>query len=505
MTDSATTADSGAPSELLGHPRGLFTLFMTEMWERMSYYGMRAILILFMVSQMQDGGLAIDDVTATAIYGIYTAAVYLVALPGGWIADRLMGAQRAVLVGGITIMCGQFVLAMPGTNSFFLGLLLVILGTGLLKPNVSTIVGSLYSIDDDRRDSGFTIFYMGINLGGMLGPLVCGGLGQNPNYGWHWGFGAAGVGMLFGVIQFWMTRRHLGTAGLHPASSGDPAKDAISRRRGWIGLIIAMGILAAFVFTGLSGGINFDPVLISQKTTYVIIGMVAVYFIYVFAFGKLDSVEKKRVVVIIALFLGISMFWSGFEQAGSSLNLFADRYTKLDFGSINIYSSWFQSVNSLFIIVFAPFVAYMWIWLGKRNLHPSTPAKFGLGLILLGVGFSVMIVASKVVASGNQAMPTYLLLTYLFHTFGELFISPVGLSATTKLAPQRFLGQMMGIWFVGAALGNLIAGQVAGDFDPNNLAAFPGQYLQIVMFAVGAGLIFVVLSKPLRKLMGGIH
>jgi POT family proton-dependent oligopeptide transporter len=505
MTDTATTDDSAPTAELLGHPRGLFTLFMTEMWERMSYYGMRAILILFMVSQMQDGGLAIDDVTATAIYGIYTAAVYLVALPGGWIADRLMGAQRAVLAGGIAIMCGQFVLALPGTNSFFLGLLLVILGTGLLKPNVSTIVGSLYGIDDDRRDSGFTIFYMGINLGGMLGPLLCGGLGQNPDYGWHWGFGAAGVGMLFGVIQFWMTRHHLGSAGLHPVSSGDPAKDAQSRRRGWIGVIIGLGIVGAFVFAGLSGSVTYDPVLISQKTTYVIIGMVAAYFAYVFAFGKLDTVEKKRVIVIVALFLGISMFWSGFEQAGSSLNLFADRYTRLEFGSISIYSSWFQSVNSLFIIVFAPFFAYMWIWLGKRNLHPSTPAKFGLGLILLGVGFSVMILASSVVASGEQALPTYLLLTYLFHTFGELAISPVGLSATTKLAPKRFLGQMMGIWFVGAALGNLIAGQVAGDFDPDNLAAFPSQYLQIVIFAVGAGLIFLVLSKPLKKLMGGIH
>jgi POT family proton-dependent oligopeptide transporter len=505
MTDNATTANSGASKQIMGHPRGLATLFFTEMWERLSYYGMRAILILFMVSQMQDGGLAIDDVTATAIYGIYTAAVYLVALPGGWIADRLMGAQRAVLAGGIVIMSGHFVLAIPGTNSFFLGLLLVILGTGLLKPNVSTIVGSLYPDGDDRRDSGFTIFYMGINVGGMLGPLVCGGLGQNPDYGWHWGFGAAGVGMLFGVIQFWMTRHYLGTAGLHPASSGDEAKDAISRRRGWIGVAIGLALIFGFMIAGLSGAITYDPVLIAKQTTFVIIGMVAVYFAYVFAFGKLDSVEKKRVVVIIALFLGISMFWSGFEQAGSSMNLFADRYTKLDFGWINIYSSWLQSVNSLFIITFAPFFAYMWIWLAKHNLNPSTPAKFGLGLIFLGIGFSMMIIASTIVASGELAMPTWLLLTYLFHTFGELMISPVGLSATTKLAPKRFLGQMMGIWFVGAALGNLIAGQVAGDFDENNLAAFPGQYWQIVMTAVGAGIIFLVFSKPLKKLMGGIH
>ena len=505
MTDAATTADSAADKEIMGHPRGLATLFFTEMWERLSYYGMRAILILFMVDLMQNGGLEIDDLTATAIYGIYTAAVYLVALPGGWIADRLMGAQRAVLAGGIVIMSGHFVLAIPGQNAFFLGLLLVILGTGLLKPNVSTIVGSLYSIDDDRRDSGFTIFYMGINLGGLLGPLIVGGLGQNPDYGWHWGFGAAGVGMLFGVIQFWKTRRYLGTAGLYPESSGDDAADASFRRKGWIGVAVCMAILLYFVFAGLSGMMTYDPVEVSKKTTYVIFGAVTAYFAYVFAFGKLDPVERKRIIVIIILFLGISMFWSGFEQAGSSLNLFADRYTDLDFGWFTLYSSWFQSVNSIFIVLFAPFFAWMWIWLGKRNLNPSTPFKFGIGLIFLAIGFSMMIIASSIVASGQLAAPTWLILTYLFHTFGELAISPVGLSATSKLAPKRFLGQMMGIWFVGAALGNLIAGQIAGDFDENNLAAFPAQYWDIVMTTAGVGLIFLVFTKPVRKLMGGVH
>ena len=386
MTDA--TADSSAGREILGHPRGLATLFFTEMWERMSYYGMRAILILFMVDQMQSGGLQIDDVTATAIYGIYTAAVYLVALPGGWIADRLMGAQRAVLVGGVVIMSGHFVLAIPGLHSFFLGLLLVILGTGLLKPNVSTIVGSLYPVGDARRDSGFTIFYMGINMGGMLGPLVCGYLGQSPNFGWHWSFAAAGVGMLFGVIQFWYTKHYLGDAGLYPASSDDPAKDAAARKRGWIIVAAAMVVVAGFAFAGLSGIAQYDPVEISRVTTYVILGVVAAYFAYVFTFGKLDTVEKKRVVVIIVLFLGISMFWSGFELAGSSMNLFAERYTQLELGWITLYASWLQSFNSLFIIIFAPFFAWMWIALAKRNLNPSTPAKFGFGLILLAVGFA---------------------------------------------------------------------------------------------------------------------
>jgi POT family proton-dependent oligopeptide transporter len=505
MIETQEAADSSAGRTLFGHPRGLATLFFTEMWERLSYYGMRAILILFMVDQMQNGGLGIDDVTATAIYGIYTASVYLTALPGGWIADRLLGAQRAVLAGGIIIMSGHFVLAFPGYNTFYLGLLLVILGTGLLKPNVSTLVGSLYATGDDRRDSGFTIFYMGINVGGMLGPIVCGALGQNPNFGWHWGFAAAGVGMFFGVIQFWMTRQYLGSAGLEPSSSGDATRDRDFRRKGWIGVAAGMTILVAFVFGGLSGAIALDPVRISAASTYVIVGVVAVYFMYVYAFGHLDTVEKKRIAVIILLFLGISMFWSGFEQAGSSLNLFADRYTQLEFDWITIYSSWLQSLNSLFIVIFAPFFAWMWIWLGKRYLNPSTPVKFGLGLVLLAIGFMMMVIASTIVASGQLAMPTWLVLTYLFHTFGELAISPVGLSATTKLAPQRFVGQMMGIWFVGTALGNLIASQIAGDFDPNNLQAFPGQYWQIVLTTGGAGLLFLVLSKPIRKLMSGIH
>ena len=505
MTDLAATADGAADKQLMGHPRGLATLFFTEMWERLSYYGMRAILILFMVDQIQSGGLQIDDVTATAIYGIYTAAVYLVALPGGWIADRLLGAQRAVLVGGLIIMSGHFVLAIPGYNAFFLGLLLVILGTGLLKPNVSTIVGSLYPAGDDRRDSGFTIFYMGINLGGLLGPFIVGGLGQSENFGWHWGFGAAGVGMLFRVIQFWKTRHYLGTAGLYPETSGDEVKDAAFRKKAWIAIAVCMAGLAYMVVAGLTGKIQYDPVRISAAATYIILGAVGAYFAYIFAFGKLDKQERSHIIVILILFLGISMFWSGFEQAGSSLNLFADRYTQLEFSWFTIPSSWFQSVNSIFIVVFAPVFAWIWIWLGKRNLNPSTPLKFGFGLIMLGIGFSMMIFASRIVASGELAAPSWLLLTYLFHTFGELAISPVGLSATTKLAPKRYLGQMMGIWFVGAALGNLIAGQVAGDFDADNLQAFPGQYWNIVMTVGGAGIIFLVLSKPVKKLMGNVH
>jgi POT family proton-dependent oligopeptide transporter len=480
------------------------TLFFTEMWERLSYYGMRALLVLFMTDQIMNGGMELTDRSATAIYGVYTALVYVVALPGGWIADRLLGAQRAVFFGGIIIMCGHFVLAIPGTQAFFIGLLLVIAGTGLLKPNVSAIVGELYPQGDPRRDGGFSIFYMGINLGALLGPLVCGTLGQSPNYGWHWGFAAAGVGMAIGVTQYWFTKHHLGEAGLHASTSGDGDVDASKRRTGWRLVIIGVAAFSAFVWMAMSGRITLDPVNVSQQSTKIIVGMAVAFFAYVFIFGKLTSVEKKRTVALIVLLMGCSMFWSGFEQAGSSMNLFADRYTQLEFSWITIPSTWLQSVNSLFIITFAPVFAWLWVALARRNLNPSTPVKFGLGLILLAVGFLLMVGAATVVAGGDKAMPTWLIFTYLFHTFGELALSPVGLSVTTKLAPKRFVGQMMGMWFLASALGNLIAGQIAGEFDADNLAGFPDLFMQIVLTAGGAGIIMLLLAKPLKKLMSGV-
>ena len=503
MNSTVATAVA-AEHEVLGHPRGLITLFFAEMWERLSYYGMRALLVLFMTDQILRGGMALDDRTATAIYGIYTAAVYLVALPGGWIADRLLGAQRAVFFGGIIIMSGHFVLAVPSVYAFFLGLLLVVLGTGLLKPNVSAMVGELYAPGDPRRDGGFTIFYMGINVGAFLGPLVCGTLGQSPNFGWHYGFAAAGLGMLFGVVQFRMTRQYLGEAGLLPSSSGNAERDAAFRRKGWIAVAAGMLLVAAVVFLGMTGAVSFDPLAISRQTTYLILAMAVLYFGYLLFFARLENVERKRVVVLAVLFIGASMFWSGFEQAGSSLNIFADRHTVLEFESFTLLSTWFQSLNSAFIIIFAPIFAWMWVWLAKRNLNPSTPAKFAFGLVFLAIGFFMMVGASLIVADGDKALPTWLLFTYLFHTLGELALSPVGLSATTKLSPKRFVGQMMGVWFLATALGNLIAGQIAGDFDPNDLQAFPAQYWQIVLTTGGTGVILLLFTKPIKKLMGGV-
>lgn len=502
MSEAVAAAADAPPGDVLGHPRGLVTLFFTEMWERLSYYGMRALLVLFMTDQVMQGGMGLTDTTATAIYGIYTALVYLVALPGGWVADRLLGAQKSVFYGGSVIMCGHFVLAIPSADAFLIGLLLVVLGTGLLKPNASAVVGELYAPGDPRRDSGFSIFYMGINVGGVLGPLVCGTLAQSPQFGWHYGFAAAGVGMLFGVVQFYFTRHYLGEAGLYPYSSGDETRDAQSRRNGWRLVLAGMSALAVFVGLAIGGSIPLDPVAIARNSTAVIVGVTILFFAYVFVLGKLSADEKKRVSVFIVLIIGSAMFWSGFEQAGSSLNIFADRYTQLEFAGLTLLSTWFQSVNSTFIIVFAPVFAWMWIALARRNLDPSTPAKFAFGLILLALGFFMMVIASWSVADGGKALPTWLILTYLFHTFGELALSPVGLSATTKLAPRRFAGQMMGMWFVSIALGNLVAGQIAGEFDPDNVAAFPEQYVFIVMTTAGTGIVLLLLTKPLKNLMG---
>ncbi len=482
----------------LGHPRGLLTLSATEMWERFSYYGMRALLVLFMVEAVEEGGLGYSDQTATAIYGLYTAAVYMLALPGGWIADRLIGAQRAVWYGGIVIMSGHFVLAIPTVPAFFLGLILVSLGTGLLKPNISAIVGEFYAPGDVRRDGGFTIFYMGINIGAALGPLVCGYLAQDN---WHYGFAAAGFGMLFGLIQFKVTQDQLGDAGrLPPARKPD---DGDYERKAWGGVVLFVAIITAFFVAGITGSLKIDALALAQSSTYIIVALAFIYFGYVFLFGQLTSEERGRVIVIIVLFFAAALFWSGFEQAGSSLNLFADRYTIRDFGDFVIPAAWFQSLNPVFIIVLAPFYSMMWIALARRHLDPATPLKFAIGLIILGLGFAIMIGAAALVADGQQVLPTWLFFTYLLHTMGELALSPVGLSSVTKLAPKRFVGQMMGVWFLAASLGNIIAGLLAGEFNADAVEDMPRLYTQIVLTTVGSGVILALLTKPLKRLMGG--
>lgn len=539
---SDALAHTAAPSR---HPKGLPTLFFTEMWERFSYYGMRALLMLFMVAAIQKEGLGFSEHVAGAIYGLYTAAVYLAALPGGWIADRLLGAQRSVWYGGIIIAAGHFTLAIPATETFFLGLVLVVIGTGLLKPNVSAIVGELYPQGDTRRDAGFTIFYMGINLGAFIGPLVCGLLGENVN--WHYGFGAAGVGMVLGLTQYRLMRRRLGKAGLHPSRrvrAGDGGID-----KGWYVVAAGFCAIALLVVLGVTRVITFEPVFFAEFAKYIIVDLGIAYFALIFLFGNLTGPEKKRCVVLIVLLVASAMFWSGFEQAGSSLNLFAKRHTDRVIDGLQIQlpawlqgegegketsaadaqepavtdaqdapvsgqtasgftvpASWFQSLNPIYIIVFAPFFASLWVALGRRNLDPSLPAKFAFGLILLGMGFLVMWGAAKLVVANDQArvLPYWLIFTYLLHTFGELCLSPVGLSAVTKLAPRRFVGQMMGLWFLATALGNLIAGLIAGEFSKEAVADMPAIFLRIVLTVVGTGVVLLILARPLKKLMGDI-
>jgi POT family proton-dependent oligopeptide transporter len=496
-----------------GHPRGLATLFLTEMWERFTFYGMRALLVLFLVAEVSAGGFGLDDKTAVAIYGLYNAAAYLAGLPGGWIADRLIGAQRAVLAGGVAIAAGNALLALSTTpRGFYFGLVVIALGVGLLKPNVSAIVAGLYPEGGARLDSGFTIFYIGINVGAFLGPLITGE--AQVLYGARAGFAAAALFMAVGVLQFFLTRHHLGSAGIYspPDAAGRPpevagAMAAAARSRNWarlgVGVLVSALVLAAVNF----GWIPVDPVGLARTTTYVIVAMAVLYFLYYFFVADLTTEERKRGVVLVVLFVGCALFWSGFEQAGSSMNLFAERYTNrtLEWLHVVVPTSWFQSLNSLFIFICAPFFAWAWIALAKRNLNPSAPAKFAIGVMLMGSGFLVMAAAASIVAAGSKVLPYWLILTYLLHTFGELCLSPVGLSYFTKLAPKRFVGQMMGMWFLAISLGNLVASLIAGEFDANNVAAMPGQYMHIVYFSVGLGAVLLIVSRPVKRLMGGVQ
>jgi POT family proton-dependent oligopeptide transporter len=478
----------------LQHPPGLYTLFFTEMWERLSFYGMRALLVLFMVDQVEHGGMGLTPKTASAIYGLYTALVYVVALPGGWVADRLLGAQRSVWYGGWLIAAGHFTLAIPRTEAFFLGLVLIVAGTGLLKPNISVIVGHLYPEGGARREAGFTIFYMGINLGAMIGPLVCSTLGEKVN--WHYGFGAAGVGMLFGLLQYWFMAKHLGDAGKHPAKR----KETPGFDYAWLMAIGGAAVVAVVVALALLRVIVFDPVPLATYSSYGIAGIAAIYLLGILFFGNLSHDETKRMGVLVVLLVACALFWAGFEQAGSSLNLFAKDYTVRHIAGFEIPAGWFQSLNPVFIITLSPVMAALWVTLSRRNANPSVPSKFGLALVLMGLGFLIMIPASRMVGNDQRVWPTWLIATYLIHTIAELCLSPVGLSAVTRLSPERFVGQLMGLWFLATSVGSLIAGLMASEIDTAD--QMPGVYLRIVIMAVASGVLLLLCVPLLRKWAG---
>jgi len=496
----ATTA-SAQTRTLFGHPLGLSTLFFTEAFERFSYYGLRAMLILYLGDAVINhrGGLALDDKQASGIYALYVGFVYLLALPGGWIAERLIGQQQAVFYGAILIAAGQFALALPSGGLSFacIGLVLIVLGTGLLKPNVSVMVGQLYPEGGVRRDAGFSIFYSGINLGAFVGPLIVSPIAENSD--WHWGFFICGCAMLLGAVWIKASQGWLMGAGAEPFHPADQR----TKRLGWGGIVAFLVAIALIGIALQSGWLHMNVSNSAQYTGWGIFIAAVLFFAYILVFGGLTTVEKKRVVVIFLLFAGAALFWTGFEQAGSSLTIFADRYTDRGFFGHVIPTGLFQCIQPVLIILLSPFVGYLWIRLAVKNLNPSTPVKFGLGLILMAVGFVVMVFAAKIVVTGVKVLPMWLVATYFFHTLGELLLSPVGLSAVTKLAPPRYVSQMMGTFFIGLSLGNVFAGLMGGKLDPKEITQMPDVFMQIVYLGLGAGLVFLALSKPIRKLIGG--
>ena len=441
-----------------GHPVGLRTLFLTEMWERMSYYGMRALLVLYMTGAVTgfNPGLGWSQVESQAIYGIYSGMVYFMVVPGGWIADNILGHQKAVLIGALIIALGHFTLAIPIEQTFFLGLIFVVLGTGLLKGNISTIVGQLYDGQDDRRDSGYTIFYMSINIGSTLGFLICSYLGEK--IGWHWGFGAAGIGMTFGVIQYIKHRHLLGDAGMHPNEMPDEKRKKFTNY-----LKVSLVAMFLVIGAGLFGFIVIDPRFFAEQFAYFLTIVAGLYFIYLFLFAGLNASERKNLILLFLLFIGAAAFWSGFDQSAGSLNIFARDYTDLSVAGYKIPVGWLQFANPIIVVLFAPIFAGIWAQLARKNLDPSLPFKFAIGLLFMALSFFIMIIAVNLAIESSPVGMQWLLLTYLFQTWGELALSPIGLSAFSRYGPKRYMGQMFGLWFLASAIGGVLAGLLGGE------------------------------------------
>jgi POT family proton-dependent oligopeptide transporter len=462
------------------------------MWERFSYYGMRAILMLYMTKAVALGGLEFPTKYAGLVFGTYASSVYWTPLLGGWLADKVFGTRRAVLIGGIIIACGHFSMVFRTMPNFYGGLALIAIGTGLLKPNISAMVGQMYAEGDERRDAGFSIFYMGINLGALIAPLVCGYLGQKID--WHYGFGAAGVGMTLGLVQYVLSTERLKGIGDKPVRKSDTDIDQLKAHDAARGFDVVTLVLA---LVGAAIGFYF-----SYDST---VGLVSALFFTVVgaAFGyvagicrHLNRAEMGRVGVIFILFVFSVIFWMSFEQAATSLTLFADQLTRTTVLGYSFPSSWFQSVQPTFVIALAPVFAGIWIWFGKRN--PSSPVKFAIGLLFAGLAFALVAFASTL-TGGGKVSPWWLVGVYLLQTLGELCLSPVGLSTVTKLSPARMVGLMMGVWFLSISFGNFIAGKLGGEFvpDANTLAHLFGTVAGITFVAA---LVLVVLTPLIKKM-----
>ena len=494
LADLSPAAPTVAPKTILGQPFGLATLFLTEMWERFTYYGIQAILILYMVAAAAKGGLGLDDRTSSSIYGLFLGSTYLLGLFGGWIADRLLGAQRAVIAGGMLIAAGSALLAIGKIETFFLGLLVNAMGVGLLKPNVSAMVASLYPEGGARRDAGFSIFYIGINIGSAIGsffvPLAA------AVFGWQFGFGLPALFMAVGVAQFLWTRSWLGGAGLAPAHE---------RRGSWTPVIILLLAIAAIVVIALTGTVRLDAAALAAAASWGYAVLAVAYFAYLLFFAGLTAAERRRAFALLALFIASVTFWAGYYQQGGSFNLFAERYTNRHIFGWEMPAGVLQAVNPLFVITFAGVFAALWIALGKRGRDPPAPAKFGVALVLLGLGFLVMYFAAQHVLAGQLVLPTWLVFTYFLHTCGELCISPVGLSTMSKLAPPRFVGQVMGVWFLSLALGGNLAGQLTGEYDASHLESLPALFMRIFWYGLIAGIVMLALTPFVKRMMGGVR
>ena len=496
MSQAADAARAAAvPARtILGQPRGLATLFLTEMWERFTYYGIQAVLILFMVATVSKGGLGLDDKTSSSIFGLFLGSTYLLGLLGGWIADRLLGAQRAVIGGGILIATGSALLAIGNEGIFFIGLVVNAMGVGLLKPNVSAIVASLYPEGGARRDAGFSIFYMGINIGAALGsfsvPLCA------AAFGWRVGFALPALFMALGVAQFLWTRSYLGPAGLQPAHG---------QRGSWTPVVAFLAAVAVIVMLTLTRTVRLDAAVLAGAASWGYGLLALVYFVYLLFFAGLSQVERRRALVMVALFVASVTFWAGYYQQGGSFNLFAERYTDRHMGGWEMPAGVLQAVNPFFVITLAGVFAALWIALGKRGRDPLASAKFGLALIFLGAGFLVMYFAAQHVLAGQLVLPTWLVLTYFLHTCGELCISPVGLSYMSKLAPPRFVGQAMGVWFLSLALGGNLAGQLTGQYDASHIESLPALFARIFWYGVITGVVMLLLTPFVKRMMAGVH
>lgn len=480
-----------------GQPSALATLFFTEMWERFSYYGMRAILVLYLIAPPDGetppgGGLGFTDADAAAIYGTYVSLIYLLPLVGGWVADRLTGPRKAVLMGGIVIAAGHFLMAVPLEALFWTGLLVIAVGTGLLKPSVSAMVGGLYAPDDTRRDGGFSIFYMGINLGALIAPLIVGYVGEDIN--WHLGFALAGVGMLVGLAQYMAGWRGLGSVGLAVPNPATPPE----RRRAGIQTIVV--VAATVIVVGFALGVlGLSIADITVLFTVVVVAIAVVYFWRLFKQPQLTSVDRDRLWAFLALFLAAVVFWAIFDQSGSTINEFASKFTNTDIGGFEVPISWIQSINPVFIIIFAPIFAVMWTKLGQRA--PSTPIKFAMAIFGVGLSFLLMVLAALQAENGEKSALWWIVSVFLVQTWSELLLSPNGLSVTTKLAPAGLVSQMLAVWFLATAVGDSVGGQLVRLVD---VFGWAGYFITCGVGAMILAGLFLLAVPRIKRLMEGV-